>query len=404
MSDFFNYSPVNDKFNLLLNNNLVNVIRTQARIILTPYFRKVAITTHENENGQQYPVITSLAERIITQVYQDGELSITSWERAKAIALPFVQKLRAYEKECLAFYFCTKDTFVENLEEEGPGTFLEDIPAEHWEKSIGNVIQELIKSLSQNSEELASRIVNELKHLQEIFSTEDENNWDASSLACANENFNSYTGTDIKLIPIPIDDFEYWDGIIEETDDEEEEEEEVEDELEEEIIAEIEEELKTSNRTMNYHQVELVFKQWEGVFSTISEFEEVFLLELSERLQEQFTYSDKYGEVRTIKPIDHYPNLQIYEVWEKAFMCKGKEVKAKLHGQAKARNFTQACHIVMCENFLHFAAMKNDVDHGEFSRSVFWSYNPLQLTYNGRKLYSCEKMASNLFDANNTKD
>jgi len=48
---------------------------------------------------------------------------------------------------------------------------------------------------------------------------EDENNWDASSLACANENFNSYTGTDIKLIPIPIDDFEYWDGIIEETDD-----------------------------------------------------------------------------------------------------------------------------------------------------------------------------------------
>ncbi len=155
---------------------------------------------------------------------------------------------------------------------------------------------------------------------------------------------------------------------------------------------------------MNYRQVELEYKHWKSVFSTIAEFEEVLLLELSERLQEQFTYTDKYGEVRILQPIDHYPNLRIYEVWEKAFMCKRKAVKAKLHGQAKARNFTQACHIVMCERFLHFSAMKNDVDYGEFSTSVFWPYNPNQLTYDGRKLYSCEKMASNLFDVNNTKD
>lgn len=226
-----NYSRVNNKFNLMLSDNLLNVIRTHARIILTPYFQKVAITYTENESGQLYPVLTTLAERIISNVFNVGELSINSWEKAKAIALPFIQHLRPYEKECLAFYFCTNDTFVENLEEEGPSTFLEDIPEYHWEKSIGNVIQESIKSLSQNNEELASHIVNELIHLQDIFSTEDENNWDASSIAYANENFNSYIGTDIKLIPLPIDDFEYWNDIIEETEsDEDEEEEEADDE------------------------------------------------------------------------------------------------------------------------------------------------------------------------------
>lgn len=229
MSDFSNFSPLDEKFNLLLNTNLVKVIRTYARNIMTPYFRKVAITTQENENGQQYPVLTSLAERIISQVYQNGELSISSWEKAKAIALPYAQKLRTWEKECLAFYFCTNDTFVENLEEEGPSTFLEDIPEEHWDKAIGNSIQESIKQMTQNVEELASQIVNELVHLQDIFSKEDENTWDAASIASANENFCSYTGTDIKLIPIPIDDQEYWDDIIEETEEEEDEEEEEDD-------------------------------------------------------------------------------------------------------------------------------------------------------------------------------
>ncbi|HMW39931.1 MAG: hypothetical protein K1X68_05025 [Saprospiraceae bacterium] len=236
MSDFSNLSPIDEKFNLVLNANLLKVIRTYARNIMTPYFRKVAITTQENENGQQYPVLTSLAERIISQVYQEGELSISSWEKAKAIALPYAQKLRTWEKECLAFYFCTGDTFVENLEEEGSNTFLEDIPEEQWDKVIGNVIQESIKRMTQNVEELASQIVNELVHLQDIFSIEDENTWDASSIALANENICSYTGTDIKLIAIPIDDQEYWDDIIEETkeeDDEEEEDDQKEDDLNE---------------------------------------------------------------------------------------------------------------------------------------------------------------------------
>ena len=58
MSDFSNLSPIDEKFNLVLNANLLKVIRTYARNIMTPYFRKVAITTQENENGQQYPVLT----------------------------------------------------------------------------------------------------------------------------------------------------------------------------------------------------------------------------------------------------------------------------------------------------------------------------------------------------------
>lgn len=221
-----NYSPVNEKFNILLNQHLTKAITTHARLILTPFFRKVAITYTENENGQSYPILAPLAGRIISHVYHDGELSITSWEKAKVIALSFVKNLSDWEKECLAFYLCTDDTKVDTLEEEGKFTFLKDAPEESWDQIIGKVITESIKSMTSNDERLASNIVDELIHLQDIFSTEDGNIWDASSIAYANENFSSYTGSDIKLIPLPIDDFEYWNKIIEPVEDEEENEEE----------------------------------------------------------------------------------------------------------------------------------------------------------------------------------
>ncbi len=234
----FNYSPVDEKFNIVLNDLLVKAIRIQARQILTPFFRKVAISSTENDNGQSYPVLTTLAERIISQVYQDGELSFSSREKAKVIALTFVKKLRDWERECLAFYFSTDNTKVEELELEGRDTFLNDTPEDSWDKEIGKVIKQSIRSMTSSHDQLTNRIVNELIHLQDIFSTEDENNWDASSIDYANENFKSYTGSDIKLIPFPIEDFEYWNKIIEQVADEVEDEEVVEDELKEEIFAE----------------------------------------------------------------------------------------------------------------------------------------------------------------------
>ncbi|MBK8451695.1 MAG: hypothetical protein IPL42_17450 [Saprospiraceae bacterium] len=221
-------SQINEKFDILLNNHLVKAIRTHARLILIPFFQKIAITSTENESGKSYPVLTTLAERIIYQVYENGELGYASAEKAKVIALAFIKKLNDWQKECLAFYFCTDDKLVEALEEEGSDTFLVDIPEEAWDKEKGKVITQTIHSMVSSEEQLASRIVNELVHLQDIFSTEDANSWDASSIDFANENFNSYTSSDIKLIPLSLDEFDYWNKIIgdpEVEDDEEDEEE-----------------------------------------------------------------------------------------------------------------------------------------------------------------------------------
>ena len=230
MSGFsFNYSRVNEKFNMLVTSHLAKSIRTQARLILIPFFQKVAITTTENENGISYPVLTGLAERIIYEVYQDGELGPGSENKARSIALTFVKNLSDWQKECLAFYFCTDDTLLEEQEAERPSSYYEETPEEDWDKEMGLSIQQSIQSMISNEEWLASCIVSELIHLQDIFSTEDESSWDASSIAFANESFEKYTGTNTKLIPVPHDDFEYWDKIIVPSEDEEDEDEDEED-------------------------------------------------------------------------------------------------------------------------------------------------------------------------------
>lgn len=233
----FNYSRVNEKYNIVLSQNLVDAIRIQARLILIPFFRTISVTNAENEIGESYPVLTNLAERIINEVYQKGELGLASHEKASGIALAFVKKLQDWQKECLAFYFCTDDEKVESIEEEIPHSFKRDIPEENWDNETGKIIMHSIDEMVSSENQLAYGIISELVHLQDIFSTEDENIWDASSIAYANENFKNYTNSEIKLIPIPIeDDFVYWDKIIipdenedeDDEDDEEDDEEEVE--------------------------------------------------------------------------------------------------------------------------------------------------------------------------------
>ncbi len=234
----FNYSRVNEKYNIVLNQNLVDAIRIQARLILIPFFRTISVTNAENEIGESYPVLTSLAERIINEVYQEGELGHASHEKASGIALAFVKKLQVWQKECLAFYFCTDDEKVESIEEEIPHSFKRDTSEENWDKETGKVIIQSIDEMVSSENQLAISIISELVHLQDIFSTEDENIWDASSIIYANENFKNYTNSEIKLIPIPMeDDFEYWDKIIipDENDDEDDDD---DDEDDEEVVEE----------------------------------------------------------------------------------------------------------------------------------------------------------------------
>lgn len=229
MSEFnFNFS----RFNILLNDQLAKTIKAHARLILIPFFQKIAIRNVQNESGKSYPVLTILAERIITEVYHKGELGYCSAEKAKKIALSFVRKLRDWEKECLAFYFCADDALVEELETDGRYSFLQDVSEDDWDKETGKVITQSIDDIVTNEGRLADCIITELVNLQDIFSTEDANSWDASSISYANENFNRYTGFDIKLIPLSLDEFDYWNDIVEPLLDEDEEEDGDEEDLE----------------------------------------------------------------------------------------------------------------------------------------------------------------------------
>jgi hypothetical protein len=206
MHDFnFNFSPVDEHFGLILTNQLIRVIRYQARLVLTPFFRIAAIRiNNDTYSDHKFPEPSDLAKRIIYVMYRDGKLNDSIIISASKIARAFVQTLSPWQKECLALYFCTNEVFINQINVSHLG--------ENTDKVIGKHIIESIHSLLQNEEKLSGCIVGELKHLQDIFSLEDIDDWRASSIANANESFESYVGTSIKLIPLPIDDFEYWEN------------------------------------------------------------------------------------------------------------------------------------------------------------------------------------------------
>lgn len=225
-----NYSPVSENHSLVLNNSYVTAVRHQARLILLPFFQKIAITERENDDGKIFPILTSLAERIINKVYQDGELGQILEEKSRKIAIPFVTGLRNWEKECLAFYFFSGESFLDKLEDEDGRTYFEETPDELEAQEVGKIIIHCVNQLISNEENLARYIIRELIHLQDIFSTEDIGSWDASSITNANENFETYAGPGIKFIPLPIDEYEYWEGILESGEEEKDEEDDEEDE------------------------------------------------------------------------------------------------------------------------------------------------------------------------------
>lgn len=173
-----------------------------------PFFQNVSFTYSENESGQAFPVLTDLAENIIEEVYNNGRLGYGSREEARVIADSFVTSLGDSQKECLAFYFCTQNDLIDEWEDDLRE--VERIDEDFIDKEIGLYITRTIKSMRSSADGLADKIVDELIHLQDIFSTQDIGHWDASSISDANENFVDYLGLHVSLIPLPIDDLEYW--------------------------------------------------------------------------------------------------------------------------------------------------------------------------------------------------
>jgi len=133
-------------------------------------------------------------------------------------------------------------------------------------------------------------------------------------------------------------------------------------------------------------------RMWDNV----DEFVEFYLLRLSEKNADTNYYTDKNGEEQVIPPINHYPELKEYEVWMTGFAATGQSAKAHLLGKAKARNFAEACHKVVCEKYLENIKETESDPKTQYGIGR-WDYNGNELTYWGCELYWSEELARKSF-------
>ncbi|OYU55367.1 MAG: hypothetical protein CFE25_10525 [Chitinophagaceae bacterium BSSC1] len=218
MSEFsYNHSRIDEQYQIHITEDLTRSIREQARIVMLPFFRSIAITTATSTKGVQYPIPTQLAEQIIESVFEDGQLDDDSQEEAITIAITFISKLKSWEKACLSFYFCSDDDFLDQVDEENEDSNLEDSENDEPKNLLpenGNKIQLTVNEMSQKEEIMADSLVKELIHLQDILSRDAIRNWDAASITNANENFEEYAGKGQVLIPLSLNEYQYWNSII----------------------------------------------------------------------------------------------------------------------------------------------------------------------------------------------
>ncbi len=132
-------------------------------------------------------------------------------------------------------------------------------------------------------------------------------------------------------------------------------------------------------------------------WSSINEFEQFFLQDIAERQSDTNYYTDKAGVLRIIEPINHHPILKKYEVWVSGYAATGGSSGASLWGEAMARNFAQACHIVVCKSFLEHTGRINDPSYKQYTTPGRWDYDPSRLTYWGCRFYWNEELARKCF-------
>jgi len=132
-------------------------------------------------------------------------------------------------------------------------------------------------------------------------------------------------------------------------------------------------------------------------WGSIDEFEEYYLRRIQETMPDTNYYTGKDGVERSIGFIDNHPNLKEYEVWSEGYMATGESGNAYLVGKCFARNFAQACDIVMCKNRLEWINRVNDPTYSKYNPPQKWSYDPQKLTDWACALYWSKELAIKSF-------
>jgi len=102
-------------------------------------------------------------------------------------------------------------------------------------------------------------------------------------------------------------------------------------------------------------------------------------------------YTNESGVELAFSPIVRDEPV-LYEVWMEGYRATGENGTATLIGKAMARNFGQACHIVMASEYLKNAKKEID-ERTKRLDSVRWDYDPSSFTYWGCRLFWSEELA-----------
>lgn len=132
-------------------------------------------------------------------------------------------------------------------------------------------------------------------------------------------------------------------------------------------------------------------------WKSIDDFEEYYLRRIQETMADRNYYTDRYGIEIKIDSINHHPELKEYEVWCEGYVATGEGAGASLVGKTLARNFAQACDIVMCKNHLAWINKVNNPYYKGYCPPSKWSYDPNILSDWGCRLYWSKELASKSF-------
>ena len=145
--------------------------------------------------------------------------------------------------------------------------------------------------------------------------------------------------------------------------------------------------------TLGWHDILEKYDKVKQYWEDVDEFERFYLRYLQETIADRIYYKNSLEQEVYLDPIDWFPELKEYQIWCEGFRATGQSGKAHLVGTAPARNFRQACNMVMCIQYMANIEKVNSPDWVEAGSQGRWDYNPNALTYWGCSLSWSEKIA-----------
>lgn len=127
------------------------------------------------------------------------------------------------------------------------------------------------------------------------------------------------------------------------------------------------------------------------------EFEQYWLQRISETMADTNYYTGKDGKEVVISPVTHHPILKEYEVWSEGYSATGEHSGCIFEGKATARNFAQACDIVMCKKHLEWIEKVNHPEYRGYEPPRKWDYDPNKLSVWACRLFWSKELASKSF-------